>query len=47
MGSREEEKQFFAALWIQLRYKAYLKRKALKSSKGKKGKKGGKKGKKK
>ena len=36
-----EEKEYYAALWIQLRWKAYLKRKALKqSSKGKKGKKG-------
>ena len=42
-----EEKQYFAALWIQLRWKAYLKRKALKQSKSKKGKKGGKKSKKK
>ena len=40
-----EEKQYFAALWIQLRWKAYLKRKALKDSK-KKGKKASKKGKK-
>lgn len=38
-----EEKEHFAALWIQLRWKAYLKRKALKGSKGKKGKKGKKK----
>mmetsp|Transcript_15120 Transcript_15120/g.24587 ORF Transcript_15120/g.24587 Transcript_15120/m.24587 type:complete len:378 (-) Transcript_15120:1116-2249(-) len=36
-----EEKEYYAALWIQLRWKTYLKRKALKqSSKGKKGKKG-------
>ncbi|KAL7540533.1 hypothetical protein ACHAXR_012234 [Thalassiosira sp. AJA248-18] len=43
-----EEKMYYAALWIQLRWKAYLKRKALKqSSKGKKGKKKGKKSKKK
>ncbi|KAL9189010.1 hypothetical protein ACHAXT_011500 [Thalassiosira profunda] len=40
-----EEKEYFAALWIQLRWKAFLKRKALKGSKkkGKKGKKGKKK----
>ena len=43
-----EEKEYFAALWIQLQWKAYLKRKASKqSSKGKKGSKKGKKGKKK
>jgi len=34
-----EEKEYFAALWIQLRWKAYLKRKALKQSKKKGGKK--------
>ena len=34
-----EEKEHFAALWIQLRWKAYLKRKALKQSKKKGGKK--------
>lgn len=41
MKAREEE-EYFAALWIQLRWKAYMKRKAMKDSK-KKGKKGGKK----
>lgn len=42
-----EEIEYFAALWIQLRWKAYLKRKASKqSSKGKKGSKKGKKKKK-
>ena len=41
---KTEETEHFAALWIQLRWKAHLKRSALKkSSKGKKGKKGGKK----
>ena len=41
-----EERQYYAALWIQLRWKAYLTRKALKDSKKKKGKKVSKKGKK-
>ena len=41
MKAREEE-EYFAALWIKLRWKAYIKRKAMKDSK-KKGKKGGKK----
>ena len=37
-----EEREYYAALWIQLRWKAYLKRKALKDlkKKGKKAKKG-------
>ena len=39
----QEEKKFFAALWIQLRWKSYRKRKAMKdAAKGKKGKKGSK-----
>ncbi|EJK59324.1 hypothetical protein THAOC_20469 [Thalassiosira oceanica] len=38
-----EEKEHFAALWIQLRWKAHLKRVASKQSKQKKKKKGGKK----
>ena len=39
----KEEKKFFAALWIQLRWKSYRKRKAMKdAAKGKKGKKGSK-----
>jgi len=40
----KEEKKYFAALWIQLRWKSYRKRKAMKdAAKGKKGKKGSKK----
>ena len=39
-----EEREYFAALWIQLRWKAYLRRKA--SRQGSQGKKGSKKGKK-
>jgi len=40
----KEEEKFFAALWIQLRWKSYRKRKAMKdAAKGKKGKKGSKK----
>ncbi len=39
-----EEREYFASLWIQLRWKAYLKRKALKKTSTKaKGKKKGKK----
>lgn len=41
-----EEQEYFSALWIQLRWKAYLKRKSMKQSSAM-GKKGPKKGKKK